>query len=145
MEKSSKNADFLKELHKNVQMGKYALEKLLPKCKDDSIKQELLNEYHDFEALASKISGEIIALGDTPESATAMQNLMLKTAIGMNTLMDDSSENIADMVIQGDNQGIMDINRLINNAEYATETSHSLARELLEMEQRHIDALKKFL
>lgn len=144
--KQDKNYDFLIELYKNVQMGKLAFEYLLPKTKDGKLKEELLKQYHDFEKLTTSISGAIIELGKTPKSALGMAKPMLKCSINMTTAFNSSTKKIADMVIQGDNQGIMDINRLINaSTEYLPEKTLKLAQILLETEQRHIDELKKWL
>lgn len=145
LENTGNITEFLIELHKNVQMGKYALEEVIKCCHDDNLKKTLLLQYHDFEKLASDISGAIIERGDTPRSATCMQNMMLKSSIRMSTFIDDSPSKIADMVIQGDNQGIMDINRLLNQSEIEDEKAVNLATTLLETEQRHVDDLKKYL
>ncbi len=142
---SEKIVEFLLELHKNAQMAKFALEEVIKRCNDSKLKATLLNEYHDFDKLSSEITGNIISLGATPKSATFMQNLMLKSSICMSTLADDSVSKLADMVIQGDNQGIMDINRLLNKSEVKDEKALNLANTLLETEQRHVDELKKYL
>lgn len=144
-ENQSKLEEFMIELHKNVQMAKYALEEVIKRCKDESLKQTLLTQYHDFEKLSGDITGFIIELGATPKSATCVQNMMLKSSICMSTALDNSPSKIADMVIQGDNQGIMDINRLLNQSEVKEERAISLATTLLEIEQRHVDDLKKYL
>lgn len=144
-ELTPKTAEFLIELHKNVQMGKYALEEVVGRCKDEKLKKTLLLQYHDFEKISGDVVGAIIELGETPKSATFMQNMMLKSSIRMSTVLDNSPSKLADMVIQGDNQGIMDINRLLNQSNVKDEKALSLATTLLETEQRHVDELKKYL
>lgn len=142
---SEKLIEFFIELHKNAQMAKYALEEVIKRCNDTRLKATLLNEYSDFDKLSSEITASIISLGATPKGATFMQNIMLKSSICMSTLTDDSASKLADMVIQGDNQGIMDINRLLNKSEVKDEKALNLANNLLETEQRHVDELKKYL
>ena len=144
-ETNSKKTEFLIELHKNVQMGKFALEEVIEKCKDEKLRKTLLLQYHDFEKLSGDIAGAIIELNATPKSATFMQNMMLKSSIRMSTILDNSPSKLADMVIQGDNQGIMDINRLLKQSEVKDEKAITLATTLLETEQRHVDDLKKYL
>lgn len=144
--KRDRNYDFLNELYKNVQMGKLAFEYLLPKCRDGALKEELLKQYHDYEKLTTSISGAIIELGKTPKSALGMAKPMLRCSINMTTAFNSSAKKIADMVIQGDNQGIMDINRLINaSSGYLPDKTLALSKTVLETEQRHIDKLKVFL
>lgn len=141
-----KSADFLIELYKNVQMGKLAFEYLLPKTKDGELKEELLNQYNDFETLTAKISGAIIELGKTPNSSLGIAKPMLKHSINVTMAFNSSTQKIADMLTQGDNQGIMDINRLLNSTkDKVSNKALSLAHELLEIKQRHIDKLKKWL
>ncbi len=141
-----KTCDFLNELYKNVQMGKLAFECLLPRIKDTELKEELLSQFCDFEALSTKISSALIKLGKAPNSSLGLAKPMLKRSISLTLTFNSSTNKIADMVTQGDNQGIMDINRLINSTTgKVSENAISLARELLELEQRHIDKLKKWL
>ena len=142
----NKNLAFLNELYKNVQMGKLSFEYLLPKVKDNKLKEELLKQYHDYEKLTASISGAIIEMGKTPKSSLGMIKPMLKSSINMTTMFNSSNRKIADMVIQGGNKGIMDINRLLNRSSKSLpEKSIKLANTLLETQQRHIDELKKWL
>ncbi len=142
----SRNLAFLNEIYKNVQMGKLAFEYLLPKVKENKLKDELLRQYHDYEKLTASISGAIIELGKTPKSSLGLIKPMLKSSINMSTLLNSSNRKIADMLIQGDNKGIMDINRLLNRTSNSLpEKSIKLAHTLLETQQRHIDELKKWL
>lgn len=141
-----KTCDFLNELYKNVQMGKLSFEYLLPRIKDTELKDELLSQFNDFEAMSTKISSALIKLGKTPNSSLGLAKPMLKRSISLTLMFNSSTNKIADMITQGDNQGIMDINRLINaTTGKVSENAISLARELLELEQRHIDKLKKWL
>ena len=141
-----KTCDFLNELYKNVQMAKLSFEYLLPRIKDTELKEELLSEFNDFEITSTKISSALIKLGKTPNSSLGLAKPMLKRSISLTLAFNSSTNKIADMVTQGDNQGIMDINRLINaTTGKVSDSAITLARELLELEQKHIDKLKKWL
>ncbi len=143
---SQRNVAFLNELYKNAVMGKLAFEYILHKVKDKKLKDELLKQYHDFEKITASISGAIVEHGKTPKSSLGIAKLMLNLAINMTTMFDSSASKISEMMIQGDNKGIMDVNRLINrSADGIPEKSLNLAYTLLETEQRHIDSLKAFL
>ena len=141
-----KTCDFLDELYKNAQMGKLAFEYLLPKTKDSALKEELLNQFRDFESLCTKISEAIIELKRTPKSSLGFAKPMLRHSINVKMIFNSSASKIADMLTQGNNQGIMDINRLINSTTgKVTDKAISMAKELLALEQKHIDRLKKWL
>ena len=141
-----KNIDTLNEIYRNTQMGKTALEHVIKKVNNAELKEMLLRQYDGFDALSVKIASELTRSGETPRPTSSFQNMMLKTSIGMNSFMDDTVSNLADMVIKGNNTGITEINKSLNdNRKFLTEETNSLAVELLEMEQRNIDALKRYL
>ena len=63
----------------------------------------------------------------------------------MEMLKDNSPSNIAKMMIKSTNIGIVELEEKLNNYQNVDKKSRSLAKELLRMEKRNIDALKKYL
>ena len=141
-----KDVELLNELYRNTQIGKLAIESVVKRTDREDFRGELLSHYDGFDALGNKIVGEMTKRNVTPKSPGYFKNLMLKTAIGVNSIMDDTVSNLADMVIKGNNTGITDINKMLNDfGESADESTHSLAMELLRMQQSNIDSLKPYL
>ena len=60
-------------------------------------------------------------------------------------LKDDSSSNIAKLMIEGSNKGIIEINKNLNSYNNMNSKIIKLAKKLLATEQHNIDELKIYL
>ena len=76
----------------------------------------------------------------------AMENMMLRFGIGYNTLLNTSTSHIAEMIIKGSNNGVLEMEKVLaHNEEFAGSPCRSLAKELIEMENVNIRTLKEYL
>ena len=76
----------------------------------------------------------------------AMENMMLRFGIGYNTLLNTSTSHIAEMIIKGSNNGVLEMEKVLaHNEEFAGSPCRSLAKELIEMENANIRTLKEYL
>ena len=62
----------------------------------------------------------------------------------MKTLLEDSDNHIAEMLIQGSIMLMFDLNRIKNDYTFQDDVAKFID-DILELEQTHIDALKSFL
>ena len=69
---------------------------------------------------------------------------MAKMMIKMKTMMNDADDNIAQMMLQGSNMLLIELNKLKNEFQPKKEVMDFMD-ELLKTEQRHMDDLKPFL
>ena len=75
-----------------------------------------------------------------------MENMMLKIGIGYNTLLNTSTGHIAEMIIKGSNNGVLEMEKVLaHNEELADTASRALAKELIAMENSNIKTLKEYL
>lgn len=63
----------------------------------------------------------------------------------MNTVFDSSNTNIAEMMIEGTNMGINDIQKEINRMNADKEDVPPVAYEYIEMMQQNVDELRNYL
>lgn len=150
MSEKSGNAvtkSFLDSLYKNVKMGADSIIDLMPKVKDDRMREEMTAELEHYEGFAKEIRGILNKHGDTPKEESFMAKAMTKMGITMNTMMDDSTSHIADMMIQGATMGVTDTTKLVREHENTacSEEALALARETIRYEEESIERLKKFL
>ncbi|MDE7279798.1 MAG: hypothetical protein K2N26_08760, partial [Oscillospiraceae bacterium] len=71
--------------------------------------------------------------------------LMSKMVICLNCAKDKSTEHIAEMLIQGTNMGIININKALNHTVTASPKLVQEAKDMLSKEQAYIDNLKGYL
>ena len=75
-----------------------------------------------------------------------MENMMLRFGIGYNTLLNTSTGHIAEMIIKGSNNGVLEMEKVLaHNEEFAGNACRSLAKELIDMENANIRTLKEYL
>ena len=61
------------------------------------------------------------------------------------TLLNTSTSHIAELLIKNSNQGIMDMNRILNRNEDAGEKPTMLAQQLISFEEKNVERLTKYL
>ena len=75
-----------------------------------------------------------------------MKKMMMKSGIKMNTMVDDSESNIAQIMIKGTVMGITELSKIINNSENVTDSKIiDFATRLRTLEESYEERLKKFL
>ena len=73
-----------------------------------------------------------------------MTKLMTWYGIQKDTILDNSTSKIADILINGTNMGIIEGRKLLNNKAMDKKTK-KLVTEYIKMQERYIEKLKKYL
>ena len=92
-----------------------------------------------------KIAKQIRELGTEPVQPPKADQFMADMGIDMKTMFDSSRTNIAKLMYNGTNMGIVDIAETVNHATEAEDKIISQAKQLLSAEERYADGLKRFL
>ena len=102
------NLSLLEAVVQNTEMGKNTLEQIVPMTDDVQFKAELLRERNIYRELNQEAHTAIEACGGTAQGQSAMAKLNTRMGIGMKTLTDKSTRNLAEMLSEGSGQGVMD-------------------------------------
>ena len=144
--KNKNEVNVLDELNKGACMGMDAIHYILDNVEDDSLKEELINQYKEYE----KIHSDICKLypeynrDDEPTETTMMNKAMTWYGIEMKTMMDKSNSKIAELLLQGTNMGIIEGRKLLNHKNTDKEVE-KLVQEYVEMQEKAVEKLKTFL
>ena len=76
---------------------------------------------------------------------SAMEDIMLDSGIRMNTLLNNSTSKVAELLIQGSNRGLTSMWKSLNNHKDSGQVSLEVAKELMNFEEKCIERLKKYL
>lgn len=139
------NINTLNEINKGACMGVDAINEIIDKIKDKSMRKSvetLLDDYHDFIERIDKIYSNYD--DGSPRETNMMNKAMTKYGIDMKTLMDSSTSKIAELLINGINMGIIEGRKLLNNKNMDT-TVHKLVMEYVAIQERALDDLKNYL
>lgn len=132
-------------IYQNAEMGITALKQIIPSVKDHNMKNILIRQYEGYKKQTEITSQQMKTQCMTPESPPLASKAMAKVGIAMNLARDNSTANIAKMLVRGTNTGIIDLNRAINRTSGKDGQAVRAAREFLDSEQRYLDQLKAYL
>ena len=140
-------ADTLACIYENVKMGTDSIVNLLPKVEDSRLKSDMSVQLSGYEKFATRAKNELKEMGIEAEEKGFMTKTMAKVGMEFNTMMDTSLSHIAEMMIQGSNMGIVEMNKCINTCERCgcEDGAVDLAREIVAFEEKNLERMKKYL
>ncbi|MBQ7372993.1 MAG: hypothetical protein IJW64_00280 [Clostridia bacterium] len=143
-----KNIDeeVLTSVYKNAHIALQSISNVIGETTDEKMKNELIGEYDGYESFIGKLSSYMKEIGCEPKDIGVLQKAFMFTSIKMNTLTDDSTSHIAELMIKGTVMGITELTEILNNHESElNEKTVSLTKELLSLEESYEQRLKKLL
>lgn len=140
-----RNTTLINALYQNTDMGLNAIRKIYPKIQNSSLRNEVKNQFLCYKQQKHKYVDLMKAGKISVEKVPLMIKAMTSTGIAFNCAKDDSSEHIAEMLIQGTNMGIIKINQAMNRTSNSNDRFVDEAKLMLKKEQQYIDNLKKYL
>ena len=99
--------EILKEVQKNSSMAINAINTIAEKVHDNELQQELSKQKLWYSVIQNKATDRLQNERAEGYHASAVQDLMLKGGIQMNTFTNCSTSKIAELMIQGSNRGIL--------------------------------------
>ena len=144
--KNENEINVLDELNKGTCMGMDAIHFTLDKVEDGDLKEELINQYKEYEKIHNKICELYPEYNreDEPTETSMMNKAMTWYGIEMKTMMDKSNSKIAELLLQGTNMGIIEGRKLLNHKNTDKEVE-KLVQEFVEMQEKAVENLKPFL
>ncbi len=141
----SEQNNLFNTLYQNAEMGTRSIKKIFPKVQDSKLKNELRMQLSNYKEQSNQIAGRMKSHNMKPKSLPVMTKLMTDAGISFNCAKDNSTEHIAEMLIQGTNMGVIKINKALNHSVTSNPVLVQEARNMLSKEQQYIDNLKKYL
>ena len=139
------NLNLLEAVVQNTEMGKNTLEQIVPMTDDVQFKAELLRQRNVYHQLNQEAHTAIEACGGTAQGQSAMAKFNTKMGIGMKTLTDKSTRNLAEMLSEGSSQGVMDCVKSQKDYPNAAPGAKRLMQRLQEFEEDNRIKLEQFL
>jgi len=141
----NENIEMLNYVYQNAEMGKTTIEQILKEVKDLEFRDVLKEQLKDYEYVASQCDDLLNVGGKLPKGIDVMPKIMSYFKIKMDTLKDDTSSHIAEMMINGSTMGITDITKNLNKYSNVDNNVKDLSSRLLKIEQDNIETLKPYL
>lgn len=140
-----KDAEFLNYIFQNAKMGVTGIDNIKDKIYDDELKNIIATQKKEYQKIADEATKLLNDLGVSEKDIGKMAQVMTYITANLELLKDDSTSNIAKMMIEGSNKGIIEINKNLNSYNNMNQNVIKLAKKLLATEQHNIDELKIYL
>ena len=139
------NLRLLNTLYQTATMGTSSINHILDKIDNTSFRQELKDQLEMYHDECHELREDIYAEHAEPKDVSAMVKACADMGITFHILMDDTPSNIAKMIIQGTNMGIISIREALNEASSASPEIKRKAEKMMKAEQKYIERIKPYL
>lgn len=141
----NENIEFLNYIYQNAQMGIVGVDDIITKAQDKNFENLLKEQKEDYQSICDETLEIFKKYGRDNKELNPMAKMSSYMMSMMKTLTDSSINNLAKMMIEGSNKGIIEITEKLNAYQKADSEIIDLANKLLDIEQKNIDNLKTFL
>lgn len=135
----------LSESYRNTRMGREAINVIIGKVEDDELALDLNRQACKFVQFEEKIQKEFQKAREKAPEDNLVNRTRLWGGIQMNTLLNASTEHLADMMIQGNTKGITELMKVVKANKGAQKEYYEMAQELMDFEEKNIEKLKAYL
>lgn len=140
------DAEFLNFVYQNSQMGVETLRQLIEITKDLKFKVYLEGQQREYDAFHQEARERLNDQGMDEKGLTVLEKVRTYLMINFQTMVDDSTSHIAEMLMVGSNMGIVDaLKKISEYREDASPESLRLMEKLKKFEEDNMESLKGFI
>lgn len=134
-----------REIQRNAESAIKALDTLSDKVYDEELSAQISRQSLQYANLRGRAVEALLDAKAEPYRASQLADMVQRTGINYNTLLNTSTEHIAELMIRERNNGVLEMEKVLKHNEEAGEKPRTLARELLDFDQKSISTLKDYL
>ena len=142
---NSQEVAVYREIQTNTEMAMKAIDTISDKVYDERLALQISRQSVKYSELHNEASKQLIAAKAESYRGNHLADIMLKTGIHYNTLLNTSTEHIAELMIKGSNNGILEMSKVLKHNAEAGEKPVALAKQLIDFEEKSIGVLKDYL
>ena len=140
-----KDTDILKEINKASKYGINGINLTLQKAIDSNFKNVLYAQKDEYENIYNRSKDLLIEKNQNSEDLDPLEKAMSWMSIQMSTLTNASNSKLAEILIQGNDMGIIKGQKLLNSPMSKDSTTQNLIKDFIHLQQENIEGLKKYL
>ena len=142
---TSQEIAIYREIQRNTDMAMKAIDTISDKVYDDALAMQLSRQSLKYSEIHNAASKQLVAGKAEYYRSGALADVMLKTGIHYNTMLNNSTGHIAELMIKGSTNGILEMEKALKHNSEAGEKPTALAKQLIELEERNVARLKQYL
>lgn len=137
--------EILKEISKDAKMGMDSITMVNKKVQDENFRQLLNTQHNEYQNIFDRTQELLVQNNEEIEDVPMMQKMMGWTGIQMNTMNDKSNSQLSELLIQGNDMGIVKGTKLLHEFNFTDSQIQNLLADFVRLQEKNIDDLKKFL
>lgn len=137
--------EILKEINQNAKMGMDSLSTVLKKSQDTKFKDLLNTQHNEYQNIYDRTQELLVKNNLQMEDTPTMQKAMSWIGIQLNTVNDTSNSKLSELLIQGNDMGIIKGTKLLNNHSFLDSEVKNILSDFVRLQEKNIDDLKKYL
>ena len=141
----SQEVKVYREIQRNTEMAMKAIDAISDKVYDDQLAMQISRQSLKYSELHNTAVKQLIDAKAEPYHGSYFDDMMMRTGIHYNTLLNTSTSHIAELMIRGSSNGIVEMEKVLNHNDNVGEKPVSLARQLIDFEEKNIARLKQYL
>lgn len=134
-----------REIQKSTDTAMKTIDAISAKVYDDDLALQISKQSLRYAEIHNEACRQLMEGKAERYQSTALSDALLKTGIHYNTLLNTSTGHIAELMIKGSNNGILEMEKTLRHNERVGERPAALAQELIAFEQKAIESLKQYL
>lgn len=142
---TSQEVAIYREIQRNTEMAMKAIETISDKVYDDALAMQLSKQSLKYSEIHNAASKQLVEGKAEYYRSGALADALLKTGIHYNTMLNTSTGHIAELMIKGSTNGIIEMEKVLRRNEQANGKSVDLAKQLIEFEENNVERLKQYL
>lgn len=137
--------DILKEINKDAKMGMDSVTMVNKKVQDEKFKELLDEQHNEYQNIFDRTQELLVQNNSDIKDVPSMQKTMIWAGIQVNTINDKSNSKFSELLIQGNDMGVIKGTKLLNESSFTTPEIENLLSDFVRLQEKNIDDLKKFL
>lgn len=142
---TSQEVTVYREIQRNTEMAMKAIDMISGKVYDDDLALQISRQSIQYSELHNEASRQLMEAKAGNYQGSALSDILLKTGIQYNTMLNTSTGHIAEMMIKGNNEGILEMEKVLKHNDKAGDRPVALAKQLIDFEEKSIQQLKRYL
>ena len=136
---------YLNKLYQGAEMGVIGIDSVIDKAHQEEFRDSLLSQKKEYEKIENQIVEILKKYGCEEKGIGKMAKKSSEVMSEMKIKMDDSDSQIAKMMMEWNNKGIIEITKIKNEYNGSDEEIKNLIDEFLKTMEQNLEDMKKYL
>lgn len=141
----SQEVTVYREIQRNTEMAMTAIDTISDKIHDEDLAMQISRQGLKYSQLHNEAVKQLVEAKAEPYHGSFWADMMLKTGIHYNTMLNTSTGHIAELMIKGSNMGVLEMEKVLHHNTEAGERATALGRQLVDFEEKNVKRLKDYL